>query len=138
MIDQLKKKLEELEIKKAEVQPKIEELNAKKEEEIEALNQKYYHLTSEVNIDVENFEREIYNDFIISYVDCVMEEFDAKRSISDYTVTDTFKEYREDIATVDIFPKELIEKMDKVISGEAQIESIAYYIDDIKAKYLKT
>lgn len=138
MIDQLKKKLEELEVKKSDIQPKVEELEEKKEEEIEAVNQKYYHLIQEVTMDVEKFEKEINNGFINSYIDIVMEEIDTKRSTDEYTVTDRIKQYREEISTVEIFPKKLIEKLDKVISGEDQIEEIAYYIDDIKKEYIKS
>ncbi len=138
MIDQLKQKLQELEIKKSEIQPKVEELEEKKKEEIEAVNQKYFHLIQEITMDVERFEKEINNGFINSYVDIVMEEIDTKRSTDEYTVTDRIKQYREEISTVEIFPKKLIEKLDRVISAEDQIEEIAYYIDDIKKEYIKS
>lgn len=138
MIDQLKQKLQELEIKKSEIQPKVEELEEKKKEEIEAVNQKYFHLIQEITMDVERFENEINNGFINSYVDIVMEEIDTKRSTDEYTVTDRIKQYREEISTVEIFPKKLIEKLDRVISEDDQIEEIAYYIDDIKKEYIKS
>jgi len=137
MIDQLKKKLDMLEAKKSEIKPRVEELKEKKEREREAIDEKYHHLIAEVTLNVDRFENEVFNDFINSYLDAVMEEFDAKRSITDYVVTERIKQYREEIATIEMFPKELIGKLDRVISGVDQIENIVYYVDDIKNKYLK-
>ena len=44
MIEQLKAKLKELEIKKQELQPKVDKIEAKKAEEIQGINKKYAHL----------------------------------------------------------------------------------------------
>lgn len=137
MIDQLKSSLEELEKKKEEVQPKIEEIKAKKLQEIDNLNKKYDHLILEVSSEVDHFEREVNNDFINAFEQIALKEFDAKRSTSEYQVTDEIKEYRDFFASVDIFPKELVNKLDKVIKGDKPIETIVYELDDIKKKHLK-
>ena len=73
---------------------------------------------------------------IESFVNLVTRELEVKRSSSLYTVSDEFKEYRENISKLEIFPEELIRKLDKVIEGNP-IEEVVYLLDDIKTKYLK-
>ena len=136
MNDQLKSRLNELEIKKKELQPKIDEINAKREEEIEKVNQKYDHMIYDVNYTAEQLEIEFYNDLIKSYIEIVTREFDRKRSSDIYEVSNEFKDYTESIAEFAIFPEELINKMHKVING-APIEEIMYELDKIQGKYLK-
>ena len=43
---------------------------------------------------------------------------------------------KENIAKFDLFPRELVDKLDKVIQG-GPIENIVYELDDIEKKYLK-
>ncbi len=136
MIDQLKSKMEELDLKKQEVKPKIDKLNAEREEELLIVNNKYDKLITEVNSEVNKFENDVNNDLIDSFVNSVMDEFDTKRSISDYVMTDKIKKYRDFIKKVEMFPKELVDKLDKLIDGDP-IENIAYDIENIKNKYLK-
>ncbi len=137
MIDELKSKLVKLDSMKTAVKPKIDELNAKKNEELQVINEKYDKLIAEKNTEVEKFEIEVYNDFINSFVTAVMEEFDAKRSVSEYSVTVKIKDFKIFIESVDVFPKELVEKLEPIVSGSQPIENLAYDIDNIKTKYLK-
>ncbi|MFX1320982.1 MAG: hypothetical protein ACFFAQ_04975 [Promethearchaeota archaeon] len=137
MINKFKSKLEELEQRKKELQPKIEELNTKKEEEIAEINKKYDHLIYEINYEVQKFENEIINEMIDSFLKIVMKEFDAKRSTSEYTITDEFKEYKDSIAQFKMFPKELIDKLHQVINGDP-IENIVYDLEKIEKNYKKS
>jgi len=134
MIEELKSKLKELELKKSELQPKIDEIEAKRAEELQEVNKKYDHMVSDGNIEVQDFKNKIMNEIIDLFSKVVMDEFDSKRSTSDYMVTDKFKDFRESVLELELFPKELIERLDKVIDGDP-IENIAYDIEKIEAKY---
>lgn len=137
MTNHLDSKLEELELRKKALKPKIDEINLKREKEIQDVNKKYDHMIFEVDYEVQQFENSIYNELIESFGNVVSRELEIKRSNSLYSVSDQFKEYRESIAKFEIFPKELIEKLEKVING-SPIEDIIYILDDIKKKYLKS
>ena len=134
MIEELKSKLKELELKRSELQPKIDEIETKRAEELQEVNKKYDHMVSDVNIEVQDLKNKIMNDIIDLFSKVVMDEFDAKRSTSDYMVTDKFKDFRESVLELELFPKELIERLDKVIDGDP-IENIAYDLEKIEAKY---
>ncbi len=134
MIDQLKSKLKELGIKKQELQPKIDKIEEQKAEEIQELNKKYDHLFQDANIEVEDFEQKIMNDIIDLFSKAVMDEFDTKRSTSEYMVTENFKEFREKVSEIELFPRDLIERLDKVIEG-GLIENIAYDLEKIETEY---
>lgn len=137
MTNHLDSKLEELELKKKSLKPKIDEINVKREKEIQDVNKKYDHMIFEVNYEVQQLENNFYNELIESFGVVASRELEIKRSNSLYSVSDQFKEYRENIAKFEIFPKELIQKLDKVING-SPIEDILYILDDIKKKYLKS
>jgi len=137
MTNHLESKLEELELKKKALKPRIDEINAKRKKEIQDVNKKYDHMVYEVNYEIEQFERSVYNELIESFLNVVTKELEIKRSDSLYSVSNQFKEYRQKIAKFKIFPKELIEKLDKVING-GPIEDIIYNIDDVRKKYLKS
>ncbi|MFX1375804.1 MAG: hypothetical protein ACFFA0_08335 [Promethearchaeota archaeon] len=137
MIDHLYSKLEELELRKKALQPKIDELNTKREKEIQDVHKKYDHIIDDINYEIKQIENDIYNEMIQSFVDLVSRELNVKRSNSIYDVTPEFKEYRENITKLDIFPNGLIEKLDKVING-APIEDVVYVLDDIKKKYIRS
>jgi len=137
MTNHLDSKLEELELRKKALKPKIDEINVKREKEIQDVNKKYDHMIFEVNYEIQQFENNFYNELIESFSNVVSRELEIKRSNSLYSVSDQFKEYRENIAKFEIFPKELIGKLDKVIDG-SPIEDIIYILDDIKKKYLKS
>ncbi|MFX0104864.1 MAG: hypothetical protein ACFE75_05195 [Candidatus Hodarchaeota archaeon] len=137
MINPLKAKLEELDKKKKELQPKIDKLNAKREEEIQNVNKKYDHMIYDVNYTTHQLEDEFYNDLIKSFVEIVTREFDIKRSSDIYEISNEFKEYRNSITQFEMFPEELINKMHRVINGEP-IENIMYELEDIQKKYLRS
>ncbi len=134
MIEELKSKLKELELKKSELQPKIDEIEAKRAEELQEVNKKYDHMVSDGNIEVQDFKNKIMNQIIDLFLKVVMDEFDAKRSTSDYMVTDKLKDFRESVLELELFPKDLIERLDKVIDGDP-IENVAYDLEKIEAKY---
>ncbi|KKL06653.1 hypothetical protein LCGC14_2593880 [marine sediment metagenome] len=137
MIDKLKSKLKELVSRKKELQPKIDEVNSKREIELQNVNKKFDHMVYDVNYNIQKIEDEFYNDLIRSFVEIVTREFDIKRSTDIYEITDNFKTYRKLIADFDMFPKELIQKLHTVINGEP-IEEIVYELDDIQNKYMKS
>jgi len=136
MINQLKSKLEDLEISKKALKPKIDEINVKREEEIQTINKKYDHMIYELNYEIKNFEDDAFNEMIQAFVDVASKELDFKRSTTLYSVTDEFKVFRDNIAKFESFPEELIDKLHKVINGDP-IENIIYELEDIKTKYLR-
>ena len=137
MIEQIKSKLDELETKKSALSPAIKEIEKKRNEELAEVNKKYDHLVQDASIEVEDFEIKIMNEMIGLFVKTVMEEFDAKRSTSDYILTENFRVFRDEISKIEEFPQELVERLDKVINGDP-IEKIAYDIEKIEAKYIKS
>jgi hypothetical protein len=136
MSDPLKHKLRELESKKKELQPKLDEINKRREEELQKVNKKYDHMIYDINYTAQQLEDEFYNDLINSFVEIVTREFDRKRSSDRYNLSSEFQDYKESIAEFEMFPKELIERMHKVINGDP-IENIMYDLEDIQKKYLK-
>ncbi|MBY8980262.1 MAG: hypothetical protein KGD72_07715 [Candidatus Lokiarchaeota archaeon] len=134
MTEQLDSKLKELEIKKLELQPKIDEIEARKAEETQELNRKYDHMILDANSEVDDFEQKIMNEIIDLFSKAVMDEFDMKRSTSEYMVTENFKDFRNGVSKIDLFPKDLIDRLDKVIEG-GLIENLAYDLEKIEAGY---
>ncbi len=137
MIEQLKSKLKELADRKKELQPKLDEIEAKREKEIQVVNTKYDHMLYDLNYNVQKILDEFYNDLIKSFVEIVSREFNAKRSQEIYEVTKEFKTYRKLIPEFEMFPKELIQKLHDVINGHP-IEEIVYELEEIEKKYLKS
>ncbi|MFX0018698.1 MAG: hypothetical protein ACFFAK_15250 [Promethearchaeota archaeon] len=133
-IKEIKSKLEELEAKKREVRPKIEEVELSRQEELAEVNKKYDHMVDDVKQDVKLLEDNLMNNIIDTFEKVVMNEFDTKRSTSEYMITDDFKDFREGASEIDMFPKDLIERLDKVINGDP-IENIAYELEKIKNMY---
>ena len=138
MTEDIKARLEKLILLKKELQPRIDGFNIKRAEEIKAINDKYDNLISVASINVDKFENELNNDIIKTFIQAIMDEFDAKRSVSEYTVTPKIKEDRDYFNSLETFPKELVEKLDRVISGEISIEMVAYDIEKIEKEYLKS
>ncbi|NHJ22178.1 MAG: hypothetical protein EAX91_14625 [Candidatus Lokiarchaeota archaeon] len=134
MIEQLKAKLKELEIKKQELQPKVNKIEAEKAEEIQGINKKYAHLIQDAKIEVIEFEQKIMNDLIDLFSKVIMDEFEAKRSTSEYSLTENFKEFRDKVSRIEFFPKALVERLDKVINGDP-IENVAYDLQKIEAEF---
>jgi len=137
MIEQLKSKLKELADRKKELQPKLDEIEAKREKEIQVVNTKYDHMLYDLNYNVQQILDEFYNDLIKSFVEIVSREFDAKRSNEIYEITNEFKTYTELISDFDMFPPELIQKLKNVINGHP-IEEIVYELENIEKKFLKS
>ena len=138
MTEDIKARLENLKVLKKELKPRIDGFNLKREEEIKEINDKYDNLISVASIDVDKVENELNNDIINSYIKAIMDEFDAKRSVSEYIVTPKIKEDRDFFESLENFPKKLIERLDEVISGATSIETLAYDIEKIENEYLKT
>ena len=136
MIEQLKSKLQELETKKQELQPKIDKIEERKAEEIQEINKKYDHLIQDANIEVKNFEQKFMDDLIYLFSKVIMDEFEQKRSTSEYSLTDNFKEFKDSISEIEFFPRELVERLDKVINGDL-IENVAYDLEKIESEYKK-
>ena len=134
MIEQLKLKIQELETKKQELQPKIDKIEANKAEEIQKLNKKYDHLIQDAKIEVSEFEEKIMNDLIDLFSKVIMDEFEAKRSTSEYSLTEKFKEFRDKVSAVEFFPKALVERLDKVINGDP-VENVAYDLQKIQSEF---
>jgi hypothetical protein len=137
MNEQLKSRRNELQKKKKELQPKIDEINAKREDELQKVNKKYDHMIYDINYTAQQLEDEFYNDLIKSFVQIIIREFDLKRSSDLYEVSNEFKDYKESIGEFDMFPRELIDRMHRVIKGDP-IEDIMYDLDKIQKKYLKS
>ena len=91
-------------------------------------------MIQDVNAEVEDFEQKIMNDIIDLFSKVVMDEFDTKRSTSEYMVTENFKDFRESVSEIELFPRDLIERLDKVIEG-GLIENIAYDLEKIETEY---
>jgi hypothetical protein len=136
MINQLKSKLEELELKKNAIKPQIDEINIKRDEEIQIVNKKYDHMIYEVNYEIIKIENEINNELIQAFIDISSRELDFKRSTTLYSVSDEFKDFRERITNFESFPEELVDKLRKVVNGDP-IENIIYELEDIKMKFIK-
>ena len=134
MIQSIKEKLKELEVRKSDASPRIKEIEEKRAEELAEVNKKYDHMVDDVSTEVNEFERSIMKELIDAFVQVIMDEFDAKRSTSEYILTSKFRDFREDMSDISLFPKELIERMDKVIDGDP-IENVAYDIEKIESKY---
>ena len=134
MIEELRAKLKELDAKKQELQPKIDKIEEKKAEEILELNKKYDHMILDVNVEVEAFEQKIMDNLIDLFSKVIMDEFEQKRSTSEYSLTDNFKQFRDAISEIEFFPKELVERLDKVIEGDL-IENVAYDLQKIESEY---
>lgn len=93
-------------------------------------------MVDEVKQGVKILQKDLMNDIIDTFEKVVMNEFDTKRSTSEYMVTDEFKDFRESALEIEMFPKDLIERLDKVINGDP-IENIAYDLEKIKNMYKK-
>jgi len=136
MIQNIKQNLEELKERQEQLSPKIQKIKDQRDEKIAEIKQKYEKKIASITSELDGFKKELSNDLINSFEKAVMKEFEAKRSTSEYSLTESFKDYRDFVAGVDMFPEELVSELDKVISGEHSIEDIAYNLEDIKKEYL--
>lgn len=136
MIQEIKQNLQRLKERQKELTPKIQKIKRKRDKEIEEIKKKYKKKIAQVTSELDGFKKEISNKLINSFEKIVMQEFEAKRSTSEYSLTEDFKTYRNFVAGVDMFPGNLVLELDKVISGENSIEDIAYNLEDLKKEYL--
>lgn len=137
MIDQIKELLKDLETRRSEVRPKIEDIEKNRQEELAKINKKYDHMVDDVKLGVNQLETKILNKIIDLFEEVVMNEFDAKRSTTDYILTDNIKDFRDKVSDIEMFPNELVERLDNVINGDP-IEKIAYDLEKIKIKFKKS
>ena len=134
MTEEIKAKLEKLQKMKSDTNPKIIEINEKRVEEIAEINKRYDHLVEDISIEVDDFENSIIGELIDLFIEVIMKEFDAKRSTSEYCLSETFRLFRDNMDEIDLFPEELIYQMDMVIAGQP-IDNLAYNIDKFEKKY---
>ena len=90
----------------------------------------------DINYTAQQLEDEFYNDLIKSFVEIVTREFERKRSSDLYEISYEFKDYAESVSEFDIFPKELVQRMQKVMNGDP-IEDIVYDLDKIQKKFIR-
>ena len=93
-------------------------------------------MIKDANSEVNDFEQKIMNEIIDLFSKVVMDEFEAKRSTSEYTLTENFKDFRDGVSKIELFPKDLVDRLDKVIDGDL-IENVAYDLQKIEAEYKK-
>ncbi|TFG01363.1 MAG: hypothetical protein EU539_14125, partial [Promethearchaeota archaeon] len=135
MIEEIINKIEELKNLEKEIEPKIDELNSQRDNEIKKINQKYDEKISHVSNEVETYRKNLMKLIYDSFEKAIMNEFDAKRSTSEYSITPQIREYKEAMKKVEFFPEELIEKLEKVIAQEEPIENLAYDLEKIESQY---
>ena len=133
----MKNKLHEIEDMRKESEKRLRILETKKQRQIREIENRFVKLEEEVINPVENFEIQIYNDLIESFEELVLKEIDMKRADCEYCLSEEVEEFRNNMISVDIFPKELIARLDQVISGKKTIEDVAFKLDNIKEKYIK-
>lgn len=135
MAERIIQKIIELKNLEQKIEPRINDLNEKREKELQQINKKYDQRISEVSNEVENFKRQLNQEIYESFEKAIMDEFDQKRSTSEYSVTSQIKEYRDSMKDIELFPNELIKRLDKIIAGEEPIENLAYDLEDIKTQH---
>ncbi|MHA1296078.1 MAG: hypothetical protein ACTSRH_04670 [Promethearchaeota archaeon] len=134
MLEDIKSKIEELKAKEEELEPRLKEIEVEREKELAEVNKKYDHIVEDAKSEVQNLKDKIMNELVDAYIKAILDEFDTKRSVSEYSLTERFKQFKDEIAEIEMFPHELVEKLEKVIEGEP-IDSLAYEIDKIEKQY---
>ncbi|MBN2155992.1 MAG: hypothetical protein JW776_08115 [Candidatus Lokiarchaeota archaeon] len=135
--EEIKNQLQEIERLREQTQKRMHELETKKKRQIAEIENRFVRLEEELINPVETFEIQVYNGLIQSFEDLVLNEIDKKRMNCEYILSEDVKTYRNQMISVEIFPKELIARLDQVISGKKTIEDIAYKLDEIKNKFTK-
>ncbi|TFG02121.1 MAG: hypothetical protein EU539_13375, partial [Promethearchaeota archaeon] len=95
MIEEIINKIEELKNLEKEIEPKIDELNSQRDNEIKKITQKYDEKISHVSNEVETYRKNLMKLIYGSFENAVMNEFDAKRSTSEYSITPQIRKYKE-------------------------------------------
>ncbi len=135
--DSVRKKIQEIEKMREESQKRLSILETKKRRQIKEIENRFIRLEEEVVNPIESFEIQVYNGLITSFEELVLNEIDKKRSDCEYCLSDEVQKYRTNMISVEIFPKELIARLDQVLAGKKTIEDIAYKLPEIKEKYIK-
>lgn len=135
--DEIKTKLQEIEHLREESSKRLRILETKKQRQIKEIENRFVRLEEEVVNPVENFEIQVYNGLITSFEELVLQEIDKKRSDCEYCLSEEVEKYRNTMVQVEIFPKELIARLDQVLTGKKTMEDIAYKLGEIKEKYIK-
>jgi len=135
--EKIKNKLQEIERLREESEKRLKILESKKQRQIKEIENRFVQLEEETKNPVENFEIQVYNGLIHSFEKLILNEIDRKRSNCQYCLSEDVQKYRNQMIAVDIFPKELIARLDQVLNGKKTMEDIAYKLDEIKDKYLK-
>ena len=135
MIEEIINKIEELKNLEKQIEPKIAELNSQRDNELQKINQKYEEKISHVSNEVETYRKNLMKLIYDSFENAVMNEFDAKRSTSEYSITPQIREYKEAMKELEFFPEKLIKKLEKVIAQEVPIENLAYDLEKIESQY---
>ncbi len=135
--EEVKTKLHEIEHMREESAKRLRILETKKQRQIREIENRFVKLEQETLNPVEIFEIQVYNGLIQNFEELVLKEIDLKRTDCEYCLSDEVKTFRNTMVQVEIFPKELIARLDQVIDGKKTIDDIAFKLDDIKEKYLK-
>ena len=124
MLEDIKSKIEELKAKEEELEPRLKEIEVEREKELAEVNKKYDHIVEDAKSEVQNLKDKIMNELIDAYIKAILDEFDTKRSVSEYSLTERFKQFKDGIAKIEMFPHELVEKLEKVIKGIEGVSEI--------------
>jgi hypothetical protein len=135
--EEVKKKLQTIEQMKEESSKRLSILETKKQRQIREIENRFIKLEEEVINPVEHFEIQVFNGLIHSFEDLIMNEIDIKRANCEYCLSEEVEKFRNNMISIDIFPKELIARLDQVISGKKTIEDVAFKLEDIREKYIK-
>ena len=135
--DEVKTKLQEIKRLKVESDKRLSILETKKKRQIREIENRFIKLEEDTINPVDTFEIQIYNGLIQSFEELVVKEIDKKRSDCEYCLSEEVEVFRNQMISVDIFPKELIARLDQVLNGKKTMEDIAFKMDEIKDMYIK-
>ena len=133
----IKKNLQTIEHMKEESSKRLRILETKKQRQIREIENRFIKLEEEVVNPVDHFEIEVFNGLIHSFEDLILKEIDTKRADCEYCLSEEVENFRTNMISVDIFPKELIARLDQVISGKKTVEDVAFKLPSIREKYMK-
>ena len=133
----VKKNLQTIEHMKEESTKRLNILETKKQRQIREIENRFVKLEEDVLNPVEIFEIQVYNGLIHSFEDMILKEIDVKRADCEYCLSDEVEKFRNTMVQVEIFPKELIARLDQVIGGKKTIEDVAFKLEDIRDKFIK-
>ena len=133
----VKNQLLEIEHLREESEKRLRILETKKQRQIREIENRFIKLEQEAVNPLEHFEIQVYNGLIESFEDMILKEIDIKRSDCEYCLSNEVENFRNTMVQVEIFPKELIARLDQVISGKKNIEDVAFKLEEIREKYIK-